>query len=704
MTPFLRTTALVTILAVAACGQAGTDGQTQHGQTQEDQIQNDAIQAGQTAGVPELGDFGVDLTARNVTLDPGDDFFAYANGTWLDAFEIPEDKSRYGAFTILRDRSEERTRAIIDDLAGADAPAGSPEQLVGDYYGSFLDINTVNAKGMAPIRPLLEAISAIDGQSDLAAAFGRAERAGGAAPIRGGLSINRLNPDEYQYSIGHSGLGLPDRDYYLEETDRFTGIREKYQAHIAEMLTFAGMDGTDGLAADIVALETRIAGAHWPRADRRNRDKTLNPTKVSELSTHHPNFDWQAFFTGAGADVAVINLSHPSAMDPIIAIINETPLETWKAYLTFHTLANHAFLLSEDVDTARFNFSGKVLRGQPEQRERWKRGVQLVSGLDSLGEALGQIYVQRHFPESAKRQMEGLVENLRTALGLRIDQLDWMGEDTKALAREKLAAFRPKIAYPDTWRTYDGLNIEAGDLFGNYVRVRDFFYDFDMARLNRPTDRDEWFMTPQTVNAYYNPPYNEIVFPAAILQPPFFDPYADPAVNYGAIGAVIGHEMGHGFDDQGSKSDARGVQRNWWTEEDRARFEERADALVAQYNAYEPIEGATVDGRFTLGENIGDLGGLSMAYHAYKLSLGGKEAPVIDGLTGDQRFFLAWAQVWRSKDREQTLLARLKSDPHSPEEFRVNGVVRNMDAWYDAFGVTSDNALYLPPEQRVSIW
>ena len=424
-----------------------------------------------------------------------------------------------------------------------------------------------------------------------------------------------------------------------------------------------------------------------------------------DFKAEYVGFDWDMYFSAGGIEgLESLNVSHPDAVAAAVELISEVPLEDWKGYLTFHLISNHAAVLSEEIDTASFNFFGKTLRGQQEQQDRWKRGVRRVGARAALGDAIGQVYVERYFPPEAKTQMVELVENLRTALGQRIDGLDWMGEETKVEARKKLASFNPKIAYPDVWRDLSAIEIVPGDLFANANNIRAFNYADQLERLSRPTDRDEWFMTPQTVNAYYNPQFNEIVFPAAILQPPFFDPNADPAVNYGGIGAVIGHEMGHGFDDQGSKSDDRGVQRNWWTDADRANFEEKADALVAQYNAFEPVPGNFVDGRFTLGENIGDLGGLSMAYHAYKLSLGGEEAPVIDGLTGDQRFFLAWAQVWKRKTREATAINLLKTDPHSPGAFRVNGVVRNMPEWYEAFGVTENDSMYLAPEERVAIW
>jgi putative endopeptidase len=507
--------------------------------------------------------------------------------------------------------------------------------------------------------------------------------------------------------MGAGGLGLPDKDYYLQDSERFVDIRAKYVLHIEKMLAFLNVENARAQAEAVFALEMQFAEHLWDRADRRNRDKTYNPYTRSELAEAFPDFNWDVYFTASGLpEFTDLNVSHPSAFGPLINIVNTVSIDDWKAYMSFHLISNYSDLLSDDIRLENFEFYGKTLRGQPEPRERWSQAVRQIAGRgNSLGEAIGQIYVERHFKPEAKKQMDDLVENLRVALGQRIDELEWMGEETKKEAHKKLSTFVPRIGYPDDWKDFSDIKLVDGDLFGNVNRVREFFLNRTISRLNLPTNKTEWrFNTPQTVNATYNSAFNQITFPAGILQPPFFDPNADAAVNYGAIGAVIGHEMGHGFDDQGSKSDAYGIQRNWWTDEDRARFEEKATALAEQYNKYEPIPDNFVDGRFTLGENIGDLGGLSMAYHAYKLSLNGEEAPVIDGLTGDQRFFLAWAQVWRAKSREATTLARLKSDPHSPAEFRVNGVVRNIDEWYEAFNVTPEHELYLPPKERVSIW
>ena len=653
---------------------------------------------------PSFGEWGVDLTARDLSVKPGDDFFRYVNGTWLDNNDIPAERTSFGMGLIVHERAQQRVRDIIEELGARHSPKGTPEQKVGDFYASWMDTETVDQLGIAPLQADIDRISAIEDISGLTIEFGQQYYTGGVSPFTAGLGINPENPDEYNINVGLSGLGLPDRDYYLEDSERFLKIREAYLSHITEMLAFAGVDDT-GQAAAILGLETEIAGYQWVRSDRRDRDKTFNPMKLAILGEKYPRFDWDLFLSSAGiVELAEININHPDLILPLIELIRSVPLSTWKSYLLYHMISNNGSYLSNEIDTANFNFWGKVVNGQEQQLERWKRGVSRVGAKTGLGEAIGQIYVKRHFSESSKEQMEVLVENLRKAYGDRIDHITWMSDDTKKEARAKLAAFRAKIGYPDTWMDLGDITIERGDLFGNARRIRRFFEEYDVSRLDRPTDREEWFMMPQTVNAYYMASFNEIVFPAAILTAPFFDPDADPAVNYGAIGTTIGHEMGHGFDDQGSKSDAKGVKRNWWTNEDRAAFEERTERLGKQYDAYEAVPGHFVDGKFTMGENIGDLGGVTVAYHAYMLSLNGKEAPVIDGISGAQRFFLANAQASRTKRREEVTLQYLKSDPHSPDKFRINGVVGNVDEWYEAFDVKQGDALYLPPEERVSIW
>lgn len=650
----------------------------------------------------ELGSFGVDLAARNEAVKPGDDFFMYASGTWYDNYSMPADKTRYGAFSALAERSEDRVKVIIEEIA-ARKDLNADEKLVADFYNAYMDTATLNKLGVTPIKPLLTQISEISSTDDLAKMFGQSWLTGIKAPLGGGMWFNRLDPNKYEMSLGAGGLGLPDRSYYLEDSERFVNTRSAYVAHIADMLKFANADNANERAQAILELETKIAQGHWPREKRRNRDLTLNQIKRDELSTAYPGFNWDAYFAQTGYKVPQLNVSQPEPIKAMIELINQEDLAVWKDYLTYHAISGNANLLSEDIFNTNFAFFGKELNGQQEPRPRWKRAIDEMSSTNSLGFAIGKIYVARYFPESSKQQMSELVENLRTALGERIDNLEWMGAETKVNARAKLAAFVPKIGYPDVWQSYEGLAISNNDLIGNVKNMREFFQAESVAKELQKTDRNRWGMTPQRVNAYYNSSFNEIVFPAAILQPPFFDPNADAAVNYGGIGAVIGHEMGHGFDDQGSKSDENGIQRNWWTDADRAAFDAKADQLAAQYNKYEPIEGNFVNGRNSLGENIGDVGGLAMAYHAYKLSLNGKEAPVIDGVTGDQRFFLAWAQVWKEKRTEQSMLNQLRGGTHAPGRFRAQAP-RNHDAWYKAFDVKPGDELYLPEDQRVRIW
>ncbi len=700
--PFKTLVATTSLSLLVACGSEESTPTTA---ATKAPASNPPVAMETSPAVPELGTFGVDLSHQDPSVRPGDDFFRYTNGAWLDTFELPADRSNYGSFTVLSDRSDQRVRTIIDDLSSMEPVAGSIEQKISDYYLSYMDVETLNELGISPLRQGLAALSDIDTREELIAGFGRAQIDNTASVFGFYVGADRSDPDRHQLNLSIGGLGLPDRDYYLEDTEEFTNVRQEYVAHITRVLDFANIENSAEKAESILALETAVAEHTWPRSQRRNRDLTYNPMSYEDFKAEYAGLDWDAYFTSAGiADISDLNVFYPSAMSPIIELVNTLPVEDWQSYMTYRFIVDSANVLSEELDQEAFHFYSTVLNGVPQQRERWERGVMRVGSLASLGEALGQVYVERHFPESAKQQMDDLVENLRAALRQSIAENDWMGEATKEEAYRKLESFRPKIAYPDVWKDFSELDIRRDDLFGNAQRVREFNYADEVSRLGKPTDREEWGMTPQTVNAYYNSSFNEIVFPAGILQPPFFDPAADLAVNYGGIGAVIGHEMGHGFDDQGSKSDWAGVQRNWWTDEDRANFEAQADALANQYSEFEPVPGYFIDGRFTLGENIGDVGGLSLAYRAYQMALGGEEAPVIDGLSGDQRFFLAWAQVWQRKYREDALIQRLTTDPHSPSEFRVNGVVRNFDEWYRAFDVQPEDELYLPPEDRIRIW
>ena len=648
-----------------------------------------------------IGSWGFDRDGMDTAVRPGDDFYKFANGQWLAANTIPPDLTSWGAFTKLAVESEAQVQEIIKTVPG-DAPAGSAQQKVHDFYHSYLDVDVIDKAGLEPVRAGLKDIAAAKSHGDIAGLMGRPDL-GLNTPINVGVTIDEKNPDRYILGIGQGGLNLPDRDYYLKDDPALQEIRQKYVAHIERMLTLAKESDAAAQAQSILDLETQIAKRHWPAAKRRERELTYNLRTREQLDTLAGKFPWQELLTPGG-----INEQKEFVVAELDAVVSlgkwftTVPVTTWQSYLRYNYLVVNGAVLPQLVDDERFDFYGRTLTGQPQKRERWKRAVQTLDG--ALGEVLGQLYVQKHFPAESKQQMLVLVENLRRAYAQRIDSLPWMTAETKAAAKEKLATFRPKIGYPDKWKDYSRLEIKAGDAFGNSVRARVFSWQFDVERLGRPTDKDEWFLTPQTVNAYYNPTFNEVVFPAAILQPPYFDPNADAAVNYGGIGGVIGHEMGHGFDDQGAKSDAKGVLRTWWKPQDETAFKKLVDSLVAQYDQYEALPGLKVNGRLTAGENIGDLGGLTVALEAYRMSLDGKPAAVLDGFSGDQRFFLSWAQVWRELDRDEALRNQILSNPHSPAVFRVQGVVRNMDAWYDAFDVKPQDKLYLAPEQRVRIW
>ncbi|MGE0828514.1 MAG: M13 family metallopeptidase [Hyphomonadaceae bacterium] len=651
---------------------------------------------------PDIGSFGVDLTARDLAVKPGDDFFRYCNGTWMRTTEIPADRTRWGAFDQLAAKAESDVREIVQSVAASGGAPGTNEQKIADFYNAFINTDEITAKGMASAASDLAEIAALRTHADMLRLAARPDMPV-AFPLYTYMTTDDKNPNRYCVKVTQGGLGLPDREYYRRNDEEFPRIRADYEAHIARLLTLGGQTNAARKAAQIVALETQIAELHWPIERRRERDLTYNPKTRAELDALSPRYPWGAWLEGAGlADVQSFVVVELDSVGPIANLVRRTPVDTWKAYLTYHYLSNCAPVLPTPVDDENFDFYGRKLNGQPQQRDRWKRAVQSLDG--AIGEAVGQLYVARHFPPNAKAQMLELVENLRRAYGQRIDQLPWMSPETKVAAREKLSTFLPKIGYPDRWRDYSALEIRAGDAFGNAKRAGVFEYERQRARLNQPTDRSEWFMTPQTVNAYYNDVFNEIVFPAAILQAPFFDPNADAAVNYGAIGGVIGHEMGHGFDDQGAKSDAYGVLRDWWNAEDVRRFTELGDKLAAQYDAFSPLPGINVNGRLTLGENIGDVGGLQVAHAAYLLHLNGATPPELEGVTGEQRFFLSWGQVWRTNIREQRLRTLILSDPHSPPEYRVNGVVRNLDAWYAAFNVAPTDRLFLAEQDRVEIW
>jgi predicted metalloendopeptidase len=651
-------------------------------------------------GGAAIGDFGLDLAAMKPDVKPGDDFFDYANGHWLQTYEIPADRSSFGAFNRLEDLSEERVRGIIEQAAAGHPAAGSPEQKIGDYYAAFMDQASIEANGLAPVAADLQRIASASSRKQIATLFGQP---GFASLFDIDLPPDLKNPDRYSVVISQSHLGLPDRDYYLKDDPKLAEIRRQYVAYIEQILTLGGIADARAMAEAIMSFETRVARAQWPIEKRRDVDATYNPRTKQQLIAYAPGFDWQAFLESSeiGSRENLI-VSELTAIRDLAAVFARTPLPTLRAYLQFNYLSDHAPYLPRRFDDARFAFYGKTLRGQPEQRERWKRAVSTVN--DALGEQVGQVFVARYFPPESKAKVQQLVTNLRAALSERIDALAWMTPETKARAHAKLATFISKVGYPDRWKDYSTLEVRRDDLIGNVRRASVWQWRYQVARLDKPVDRGEWQMTPQEINAYYNPLNNEIVFPAAILQPPFFDPNADDAVNYGAIGAVIGHEIGHGFDDQGRKFGPDGSLQDWWTPQDAHAFTERVSRLINEYSKFEVLPGLNVNGANTIGENIGDLGGLDMAYHAYHLSLQGRTAPVIAGLSGDQRFFLSWAQVWRTKFREGALRELTMSDVHSPPYFRVNGTMPNIDAWYSAFGVKPGDKMYVQPAERVTIW
>jgi putative endopeptidase len=650
---------------------------------------------------PRYGTWGFDVDGMDRSVLPGDSFMRFANGSALDRMVIPADRTSYGSFNILSDLSENRMKAMIDGLvARADLVAGSDEQKIADAYRSYMDVERIEALDAAPLEPYLAAIRQITTHDEMAAYMGVRARPGGSF-FGTGISIDQKFPNRYVVTTGQSGLGMPNRDFYLLPIH--ADKKAKYEAYTAEMLSMIGWDDPAGNAAAIVAVETAIAQAHWTPIESRNRDRTYNEASIQQLVSEAPGFDWVGYFEASGlGDVPRLVVRQNTAMPKIAAIFADTPIETLRAWQAFRTVDAAAGWLSNRFETARWGFYSRDLAGQPEQRPRDKRAIGFTQG--GLGEAMGRQYVADYFPAESKAKMEELVANLIRAQRIRIENLTWMSPETKVEALDKLSKFTVKIGYPDRWRDYSALEIRADDLFGNGLREAQFQWNYQLNRLNEPVDKAEWGMTPQTVNAYYNSANNEIVFPAAILQPPFFDPQADPAINYGAIGGVIGHEIGHGFDDQGRKSDGDGVLRDWWTPADAANFTALTTRLGAQYDTYEVAPGFNVQGGLSMGENIGDASGVAVGLEAYRLSLGGAEAPVIDGWTGEQRFFFGWAQVWRTKSREEALKRQVAVGPHSPAEFRVIGPLRNVDAWYEAFDVQPGSRYYLPSSERVRIW
>ena len=646
---------------------------------------------------------GVIEENMDTSVDPGDDFFRYVNGKWVDSLEIPADKSSYGSFTILRDESQDDVMAIIKTSAEGDFKTGSDEQKVGDFYRAYMDMETRNAKGMEPIASELDMIEAISNYSELASYFAYANRYGFGAPFAMGQTPDFKSPEQYMIYTWQAGLGLPEKDYYFKDDEASQKIRDAYVKHIEKMFTLAGFEQPAESAKKLMELETTIAELHMKKEDTRNWAANYNNVEVAELKTLMPEFDWTAFLAQAELqDLESVVVLQTDFMKQIDALIANTSLEDWKTFLQWGLLNASATRLTQELDDANFAFYSTVLNGVEEQRPQWRRAVDLLN--NHVGEVIGKVYVKKHFPPEAKARMLDMVNNLLLAYKDSIEELDWMTDDTRQQALDKLSKFTVKIGYPDQWKDYSALTVEADDLFGNLKRSADAQYEEMLKKQGGPVWKHEWGMTPQTVNAYYNPTQNEIVFPAAILQPPFFDMNAEDAVNYGGIGAVIGHEIGHGFDDSGSTFDGDGVLRNWWTDADRKEFENRTAELVSQYNEFEALPGLFVNGEYTLGENIGDLGGISIALKAYHMSLDGEESPVMDGFTGDQRVFIGFGQVWANKYRDEALRSRIQTDTHSPAHFRANGAVRNVPEFYQAFDVEKDDELYLPPEERVKIW
>lgn len=650
--------------------------------------------AAETTAKPQIGDFGFDLAGMDKTAQPGDDFYAYANGTWAKNTQIPADKSNYGMFTALADLSQTRTRAILD------VAKGDPNSMIGRAYASYLDSAAVEAKGLAPIQPWLAKIRAVD-KPGLAALLAEADRSGIQHFFGGYVGQDDKNPDVYIYTMFQGGIGMPDRDFYLKEGERNTKLQAAYLKHLENVLTLAGEANAAARAQAIYDFEKQVATVHWDKNDSSDATKVYNKMTIAELAAAAPGFDWPTFIRGLGVEEDVLLVSQPSAFTGEAKLLADAPIAVIRDALIVRSLDGFSGVLPDAVAQEAFSFYGTALSGTPQMQERWKRAVDFTT--NNMGEAVGKDYVAKYFPPETKAAMDVLVKNVLAALDTRIGNLTWMQPGTKVKAKRKLANFTTKIGYPDRWKDYGKLDIRADDLFGNALRANQFAHDDNISRLGGPIRRWEWGMTPMEVNAYANFGMNEIVFPAAILQPPFFDPHADAAINYGGIGAVIGHEISHHFDDQGAKYDETGKLADWWTPADVAAFEAAGKALVAQYDAYEVLPGEKLDGTFTLGENIGDLAGLTIAYDAYKKSLGGKEAPVIDGLTGDQRFFLGWAQVWRRNYREQNLSQRITTDPHSPSIQRT-WVSRNLDPWYKAYQIKQGQKLYLEPKDRVRIW
>ena len=653
------------------------------------------------AGAPAIGSWGYDSTAMDSSVKPGDDFFEYVNGSWLKRTEIPADRTFAGIDSVLNDKIDSDVRAIVEDLARNPQSSGRVGQQVGDMYASWMDVDAVEKAGTAPLEPYLKKIAAVKTRGELVDLFGSPEY---ESPISIGIYPDFKDPTHYMVYANQGGLGLPNRDYYLLKEDKYVAYRKAYRDYIVTIEKLAGIPDAEAKADRIIALETEIAKIHWTEEQSRDVEAIYNPKTRAQLAAFAPQLDWNRMLAKLGlAKHPIIVVAQPSAIQAEAKLFASVPLQTWKDWSAFHLVSSNAQFLPRAFDDAQFNFYSKTLHDVQTQRDRWKRGVDLVDG--TLGEALGKVYVDRHYPAESDRQMHELIGNILAALKEKIQNSSWMDAPTREQALAKLATFDPRTGHPVKYIDYSSLEVKRGDLFGNAMRSDDFEWNLLLSRLPKPVDRTLWDMLPQTNNAYYDPTQNQITFPAAILQPPYFDPNADPASNYGSIGATIGHEIGHGFDDQGRKFDAKGQLRDWWTADAARLYTTQATKLVAQYNGYEPIPGVHIKGQLTLGENLGDLGGLEVAYSAYKRFVAQHgEPPVIDGLTGDQRFFIAYGYSWETKQREGALRAQLLTNEHSPAKYRVNGVVRNFDPWYKAFNVQPSDKLYLPPEQRVHVW
>lgn len=698
MQVFTKSISLVGLAVAVALGTAACSDT-------QDRAQNpayDSAQAGQQAETQSQLGSGIELTNMDTTVRPQDNFFRYVNGQWLERTEIPSDRARWGSFDELRERAEQQVLEIVTEFAEQDAASGSDAQKIGDLYLSFMDEETIEARGLSVLDTEIERIGAIDSHQQLAQFWGEQQWRRTGTPVGLGVGQDQQQSDQYITSLGQSGLGLPDRDYYVNDSDSNLRLREQYKEFIAELYQAAGWDNGEEAAERVLAIETALAEPQWTRIQNRDRNASYNKMSIATLTEQAPGFDWAGFIQAAGVDVEEVVVRQPDYLSAFASLYTDISVADWQEYLRFHTLREAAPLLPAAVTEASFEFFGRTLQGLQEQRPRNKQAVNIVERM--LGFMVGKEYVERHYPQEAADRMEDMIDNLMVAFEEAIDDLEWMSDDTKQEAQAKLSTFTAKIGYPQTWRDYDCVTIAADDLFGNRQRSAQCEYERMIGRLGQDVDLEDWGMTPQTVNAYYRSTMNEIVFPAAILQPPFFNVDADDAVNYGAIGGVIGHEITHGFDDQGRRSDGDGNLRDWWGTDDEEQFTERAQRMIDQYSNFNPIDDLYLQGGLGLGENIADLGGLTVSFRAYQNSLGGEEAPVIDGMTGEQRFFAGWGQIWRIKFRDESLRRQVIQGPHSPGKYRVLGVLSNMPEFYDAFDVQPEDAMYRDEDVRVKIW